>query len=59
MDINEIKKEEISDIRDFLDTLDDYGHIYYYEPDMLDGPFKKIMEGIEEVHKLMNDSYEM
>lgn len=59
MDIKEIKKEEISEIYDFLNLLQDYGHVYHYPPEQLDEPFKKIMEGIQEIQQLMNDSYEM
>ena len=44
---------------DFLEGLQDYGHIYHYPPEKLDEPFKKIMEGIEEIQRLMKDSFEM
>lgn len=59
MDIKEIKKYEIQEIRDFLEGLEDYGHIYHYPPEKLDEPFRKILEGIEEVQQLMKDSFEM
>lgn len=59
MDIKEIKKEEVSEMYDFLEGLQDYGHIYHYPPEKLNEPFKKIMEGIEEIQQLMNDSFEM
>ena len=59
MDIKEIKSTEVSDMYDFLQGLEDYGHIYHYPPEKLDEPFKKIMERIEEVQQLMNDSFEM
>lgn len=59
MDIKVIKAEEMSDIQDFCNGITDYGHIYHYPPEELDAPFKKIMEGIAEVQKLMNDSFEM
>ena len=59
MDIKEIKKYEISEIYDFLEGLQEYGHIYHYLPERLDEPFNKILEGIEEVHRLMKDSFEM
>lgn len=59
MDIKEIKKIEIGEIYDFLQGLEDYGHIYHYPPEKLDEPFKKIMEGIDEIHKLMDDSWSM
>lgn len=59
MDIKDIKKYEISEIYDFLEGLQEYGHIYHYPPEKLDEPFNKILEGIEEVHRLMKDSFEM
>ena len=59
MDIKEIKTFEISEIYDFLAGLEDYGHIYHYPAERLDEPFKKIMEGIEEVQQMMNESFEM
>lgn len=59
MDIKKIKQYEIQEIRDFLEGLEDYGHIYHYPPEKLDGPFEKILEGIEEVHQLMKNSFEM
>jgi len=59
MDIKQIKSIEMQEIRDFCDTIDDYGHVYHYPAEKLNEPFKKILEGIEEVRKLMNDSFEM
>lgn len=59
MDIKEIKKQEVGEIVDFYYHLQDYGHIYHYEPEKLDEPFNKIIEGIQEVRKLMDDSYSM
>jgi len=59
MDIKKIKEEEVSEIYNFLECLQNYGHIYQYPPDKLDEPFIKIMEGIEEIQQLMNDSFEM
>lgn len=59
MDIKQIKQIEIQEIRDFLEGLEDYGHIYHYPPEKLDEPFKKIMEGIEEVQKIMKESWSM
>lgn len=58
-DIKEIKKEEINEIQDFLEGLEDYGHIYHYSPEKLDEPFKKILEGIKEIQQLMKDSFEI
>ena len=59
MDIKKIKSTEIQDIRDFLQGLEDYGHIYHYSPEQLDEPFKKILEGIAEVQILMKESWSM
>jgi len=59
MDIKEIKKQEIEEIHDFLEELNDFGHIYHFPHERLDSPFKKIIEGIQEVQKLMKDSFDM
>ena len=59
MDINELKKSEISEIYDFLETLQEYGHIYHLEPKKLDKPFKKILEGMNEIINLMNESWDI
>ena len=59
MDIKKIKEQEIHDISNFLEVLEEYGHVYHFPPEKLDEPFKKILEGIQEIHELMKDSYEM
>ena len=59
MDIKEIKKQEVSEMYDFLEGLQDYGHIYHYTPEKLDEPFKKIIEGMQEIQQLMKYSFEM
>ena len=59
MNINEIKEEEVQAIYDFYDHVQNFGHIYHYPVEMLDEPFRKILEGIKEVTKLMDDSYSM
>lgn len=59
MDIKKIKSDEIQEIYNFLDGLQEYGHIYHFPPENLDVPFKKILEGIKEIQKLMKDSFEM
>lgn len=59
MDIKELKKPEMQEILDFYYGIEEYGHIYHYPPEKLDEPFRKILEGIKEVQKLMDDSYEM
>lgn len=57
MDIKEIKKHEMEEIYDFCNHIEVYGHIFRFQPEMLDEPFNKILEGIKEVKKLMDDSY--
>lgn len=59
MDIKELKPQEIQEIIDFYYHIQDYGHIFHLEPKLLDEPFKKILEGISEVRKMMDDSYGM
>lgn len=59
MNIAELKKNELEEIQDFLHHIQDYGHIYHYPPEKLDGPFKKILDAIEEVRILMEDSFDM
>lgn len=59
MEINDIKSNEMQEIRDFCEFIDDYGHIYHYPPEKLNEPFKKILEGIIEVRDLINESWEM
>lgn len=57
MDIKEIKKEEIQEIIDFYYFLQDYGHIFHDDRVVLDEPFKKIIEGINEVYDIVDKSY--
>lgn len=59
MDIGEIKKDEMSEIIDFYYEIRDYGHIFHMDPKLLDAPFQKIMEGIEEVQQMMKDSFDI
>ena len=59
MDIKKIKEQEIDDIYDFLEVLEEYGHVYNYPPEKLDEPFKKILESIQEIYELLKDSCEM
>ena len=47
----------MEEIYDFCNHIEDYGHIFRFQPEMLDEPFNKILEGIKEVKKLMDDSY--
>ena len=57
--IKVLKKEEMQELIDFYYRIEEYGHIYHYPPERLDEPFKKILEGISEINKLMNDSWSM
>jgi hypothetical protein len=59
MDIKELKPQEMDEIFDFYQHVVDYGHVFHLEPKLLDEPFKKIIEGIMEIRKMMNDSYSM
>lgn len=59
MDIKEIKSLEVGEMYDFLSGLQDYGHIYHFPPENLDAPFRKIMEGMQEVQEMMKESFEM
>ena len=58
-DIKEIKKTEMSEIMDFWYHIEEYGHIFHLDPKKLDEPFRKILEGIEEVNQMMEDSWSM
>ena len=57
MDINEIKKDEIQEIIEFYYFIKEYGHIFHLESKLLDEPFKKIIEGMDEVRDLVEKSY--
>ena len=57
MDIKEIKKYEMGEIIDFYHHIEDYGHIFYDDSKILDSPFFKIMEGINEIRKIIDDNY--
>jgi hypothetical protein len=59
MDIKEIKKQEMDEILDFYHGIEEYGHIFYLDPKLLDEPFKKILEGIKAIEDMMKESYEM
>lgn len=58
-DIKKIKNEEMDDIQNFCNVIEEYGHIFHMNTELLDEPFNKIMEGISEVHKMMDESWEM
>ena len=59
MDIGKVKKHEMDDIRDFVSGIEEYGHIFLLPVERLDEPFRKILEGIEEIQQMMKDSFEM
>jgi hypothetical protein len=56
-DIKELKKIEMSEISDFYYAIEDYGHIFYDDPKILDEPFQKIMTGIQEIYQIMENNY--
>lgn len=58
-DIAKIKQNELEDILDFVSGVREYGHIYYFPVEQLDAPFQKILEGIQEVQSMMDESFSM
>lgn len=56
-DIKEHKKEEYQLMLDFIDLLNDYGHIFHEDPQVLDEPFNKILTGIDQIKKIMDKNY--
>jgi hypothetical protein len=59
MDIKELKSQEMEEIIDFYQHIEDYGHVFHLDPKLLDVPFNKILEGISEIRKMMDDSYDI
>lgn len=57
MDINEIKKEEMQEIIEFYYHIKDYGHIFHLDSELLKEPFRKIIEGIEEIKEMIDKSF--
>lgn len=57
MDINELKSSEMDEIIDFYYHIKDYGHIFHLDPEKLDLPFRKILEGISEISDMIDDSW--
>jgi hypothetical protein len=53
-DIKDLRKEEMEEIIDFYYSIEESGHIFYGDNSELEGPFKKIMEGIEEIRAIQN-----
>jgi hypothetical protein len=44
----------MEEIIDFWQHIEEYGHIFYGDNQELEEPFKKIMEGIEEIRAIQN-----
>ncbi len=57
MDIKDIKKDEMQKVIEFYHFIEEYGHIFYDSPEILDGPFKQIVEGMEKVREIVDDNY--
>ena len=47
----------MQEIIDFYYFIEDYGHIFYDNPNILDKPFNKIIEGIEEIKEIIDNNY--
>ena len=56
-DIKELKSLEMQEIIDFFYFIEDYGHIFYDDPQVLDNSFKKIIDGINEVREIIEQNY--
>lgn len=59
MDIKELKPDELQEIIDFYYFIEEYGHVFHLDPEKLDVPFKKIIDGIYEIRRMMNESFSM
>ena len=53
--IKDIRKEEMQEIIDFYLNIEEYGHIFYGDNSELEEPFKKIMEGIDEIRAIQKE----
>lgn len=53
--IKDLRKNEMEEIIDFYYQIEEYGHIFYGDNQELEEPFKKIMEGIDEVRKIQKE----
>jgi hypothetical protein len=47
----------MQEIIDFYHFIEDYGHIFYDDPSILNEPFLKIIEGINEITEIVNSNY--
>jgi hypothetical protein len=52
--IKDLRHAEMEEIIDFWQHIEEYGHIFYGDNQELEEPFKKIMEGIEEIRAIQN-----
>jgi hypothetical protein len=52
--IKDIRHAEMEEIIDFWRNIEEHGHIFYGDNQELEEPFKKIMEGIEEIRAILN-----
>jgi hypothetical protein len=52
--IKDLRPAEMEEIIDFWRSIEEYGHIFYGDNQELEEPFKKIMEGIEEIRAIQN-----
>lgn len=55
--IKERNKIEMQEMIDFYYFIEEYGHIFYDDPKILDDPFKQILDGIEKIRKIVDDNY--
>jgi hypothetical protein len=56
-DIFKIKNTEMVEVIDFYYFIEEYGHIFYDDPSILDEHFKKILEGMESIRDIVDDNY--
>jgi uncharacterized protein YktA (UPF0223 family) len=55
--IKDLRKTEMQEVIDFYYHIEEYGQIFYGDNSELDPAFKKIIEGIEDVRKIIEDYY--
>lgn len=55
--IKELRKTEMQEIIDFYYHIEEYGHIFYGDNSELNPGFEKIIQGIEEIEKIIDDYY--
>ena len=57
MGIRKYKGDEMVEIEEFVRRLDEYEYMFVGDPDLLVEPFSKILEGIEQIDALLDDSW--